>query len=123
MEFDFLNTIFVLSPANCSGKRAGMLLNRAAEFELARRLRESDGVTIGEAFSFMSGLYFRGKLAYANRFARPPAGMDGTLVIAPGHGLIPADTSVTSQQLARLAAVRVDPNEAVYRAPLARACE
>ena len=31
------------------------------------------GAPMGDVFSFMSGLYFRGKLAYARAFATPPA--------------------------------------------------
>src|SRR5947208_10920553 len=64
--------IFLLSPAHCSGKRAGFLLRENARSTLARRLRSTEGATIGEVFTFMSGLYFRGKLAYASTFANPP---------------------------------------------------
>jgi hypothetical protein len=63
--------VFLLSPANASGKRAQLLLREAATFELAERLRNG-GLALGEAFSFISGLYFRGKLAYASAFAAPP---------------------------------------------------
>ena len=66
--------IFLLSPAHCGGKRAELLLNDRASFSLAVRLRSEAGATLGEAFSFLSGLYFRGKLAYADHFARPPEG-------------------------------------------------
>ena len=41
-------------------------------FPLARALRSGEGAPVGEVFSFLSGLYFRGKLAYAEAFARPP---------------------------------------------------
>jgi hypothetical protein len=44
--------------------------------EMARRLRQG-GVPLGELFSFMSGLYFRGKLAYARAFADAPADLLG----------------------------------------------
>src|SRR5215471_14762440 len=64
--------VFLLSPANCSGRRAKMVLSERAQFDLAVRLRSGDGVTIGEVFAFVSGLYFKGKLAYALEFARPP---------------------------------------------------
>ena len=57
---------FLLSPAYAGGRRAQMLLNGRAEFELARRLRAADAVSLGEVFVFLSGLYFRGKLAYDN---------------------------------------------------------
>ena len=63
-----MSSVFLLSPANTAGKRAAILLNPGAEFELAKRLR-NDELTLGEVFSFLSGLYFRGKLAYARKFA------------------------------------------------------
>ena len=69
--------IFLLSPAHCGGKRAGLIFNEAACFALAQRLRQPQGVPIGEAFSFLSGLYFRGKLAYSRAFANPSPGTDG----------------------------------------------
>ena len=81
--------IFLLSPAHCGGKRAAILLNERAEFPLAQRLRSAPGVTLGEAFSFLSGLYFRGKLAYAHRFAHAPAGEPGVQVITTDRGLLP----------------------------------
>jgi hypothetical protein len=59
-----------------------MLLRDEAQFDLAVRLRGDEGATLGETFSFLSGLYFRGKLAYATTFARPPrTGGDGVFVI------------------------------------------
>src|SRR4051812_42437270 len=61
--------LFLLSPANCGGRRASMVMSDRARFELALRLRDH-GAPLGEVFSFMSGLYFRGKLAYARAFAR-----------------------------------------------------
>src|SRR6266481_2595973 len=78
--------IFLLSPANVGGKRAQMLLNPEARFELAQRLRMDAEVSLGEAFAFMSGLYFRGKLAYARAFARPPEGQTGVLIITSKRG-------------------------------------
>ena len=77
--------VFILSPANCSGKRAGILMRPQAEFDLAVRLRTT-GAPIAEIFSFMSGLYFRGKVAYARAFASPPAAVTGVHVIVPGLG-------------------------------------
>jgi hypothetical protein len=112
--------IFLLSPAHCGGKRAKLVMNDRAEFELARRLRESAGAPLGEVFSFVSGLYFRGKLAYAERFARPPADAPGTLVITPHRGLLPPGTSVTLPEMFDFAAVPVEIGEARYRAPLER---
>src|SRR3989442_9273503 len=70
--------VFLLSPANASGERMQMLLRPAAQFDLARRLR-AGGATLGEAFEFTSGLYFRGKLLYARTFARAPEGAPGAM--------------------------------------------
>jgi hypothetical protein len=54
--------IFLLSPAHCGGQRARLLYNERAQFDLARRLRLQT-VPLGEVFSFLSGLCFRGKLS------------------------------------------------------------
>src|SRR5438093_7510572 len=86
--------IFLLSPANCSGKRAGFLLRKTSRSPLAQRLRSGDGASIGEVFTFMSGLYFRGKMAYASAFADPPDGCAGAHVIVPGLGLCPPSTVI-----------------------------
>ena len=94
-----------------------MLLRPGAQFDLARRLR-AGAATLGEAFEFTSGLYFRGKLLYARTFARTPAGVPGILVIAPGAGLVPADVAVDVAQIERLGRVPVDANDRRYREPL-----
>ena len=117
--------IFLLSPANCSGRRAQLLVSPTAAFELARRLRTRRGVPLGEVFSFVSGLYFRGKLAYARRFARPPDPADpvaagGVLVITPNAGLRAADTPVTAASFRAFAAAAIDIGNAAYRQPLER---
>jgi hypothetical protein len=72
--------IFILSPAKTAGQRASMLFSPQARFPLASRLRE-EGLPLWELFSFLSGLYFRGKYAYAKAFARPPKHLPGVLVI------------------------------------------
>ena len=112
--------VFLLSPAHCGGKRAQLLLNERAAFPLAERLRSLDGATIGEAFSFLSGLYFRGKLAYAARFGRPPAGRPGALVITANRGLLPAETVVTLPDLREFGTVDIRADDERYREPLAR---
>lgn len=117
------STIFLLSPANCAGKRAGMLLRAEAQFELARALRSPQGVSIGETFAFMSGLYFRGKLSYAQRFSQPMAASSGALVITPGRGLCPWWQVVTHADLLELAQVEVDAANAAFVAPLCRDAE
>jgi len=117
--------VFLLSPANCGGNRARIVLSDRATFELAGRLRGREGAPIGEVFSFLSGLYFRGKLTYARAFAVPPDPQSavcgsGVLVITPSAGLRSADTLVTREALLRFAAVDVDAADARYRRPLER---
>jgi hypothetical protein len=112
--------VFLLSPANVAGKRANMLLNKEAPFELARRLHTGGTVSLGEAFSFMSGLYFRGKLAYAHAFARPPDGNAGALVITSNRGLVRADKLVSAEELDSFSDVPIDARDERYSRPLIR---
>lgn len=112
--------IFLLSPAHCGGKRAQVLLNERATFPLAVRLRSTPGVTLGEAFSFLSGLYFRGKLAYAERFSRPPGGAPGVQVITTDRGLLTGDAPVDAAELRRFGTVDISQEHPAYRLPLER---
>jgi hypothetical protein len=117
--------IFLLSPANCGGVRAQMVAAPGASFDLAMRLRSSEGAPLGEVFSFVSGLYFRGKLAYAQRFARPPDPDDptvaaGVLVITPSAGLRSAETPLTLDAFHAFARVPIALDNASYREPLVR---
>ena len=112
--------IFLLSPAHCGGERGNLLLREGADFDLARRVRRPPGVALGEVFSFLSGLYFRGKLAYAQAFAVPPAGLTGVYVITPNEGLRPADELVDLARLRRFAQVDIDADDARYHRPLRR---
>jgi hypothetical protein len=115
--------VFLLSPANCSGPRANIVLSERAQFDLAVRLRSGTGVAIGEVFAFISGLYFKGKLAYSLEFARPPepgapvAG-SGALVITPTAGLRPVETRVDAGALRAFAGVDIAANDPRYRGPL-----
>jgi hypothetical protein len=111
--------IFLLSPANASGARAKLILGESARSPLALRLR-SEGVPLGEVFSFISGLYFRGKLAYARAYANPPAGVPGVLVITTSQGLVSSDRVVTLDELRELSSVPVAATESRYRIPLER---
>ena len=113
----------MLSPANASGIRGQMIASERATFALAQQLRSHEGATLGDVFSFVSGLYFRGKLAYARRFARPPDPADpvtagGVLVVTPNAGLRSADTRVTLDSFRAFAHVDVDIRNRAYRAPL-----
>lgn len=114
------STVFLLSPAQCGSERARMLTAKSAKFELAERLRCSEGVSLGEVFAFLSALYFRGKLAYAQEFARPPAGLDGVLVITPGAGLLAARTRIGVEHLRAFADVDIHHANERYVAPLVR---
>jgi hypothetical protein len=100
-----------------------MVMSPAAQFDLARRLRTAEGASLGDIFSFVSGLYFRGKLAYARRFAQPPDPTDsvvagGVLVITPNAGLRSADTPITLASLQAFAAASIDLANPAYRRPL-----
>jgi hypothetical protein len=112
--------VFLVSPADCSGRRALLLQREEARHELARRLRGAEGAELGEVFSFVSSLYFRGKLAYARAFARPPRGAAGVHVITPCDGLLVPETRVRLGDLVRFAGVPIDPSEGRYRRPLLR---
>jgi hypothetical protein len=114
------NRIFLLSPAYAGGKRARMLLSKRAQFDLARRLRSRDRASLGEVFTFLSGLYFRGKLAYANAFACVADNLCGVLVITPTRGLLDARRKVGARHLREFADVDIHENEPRYREPLAR---
>jgi hypothetical protein len=113
--------IFLLSPANLGGIRAGYILGGNADSHLACRLRQN-GVQLGELFTFVSGLYFRGKLAYARAFAMPPSSLSGSFVITATGGLLPPETVVTLARLREFAAGDIDPSDERYRAPLDHHC-
>src|SRR5262245_41882225 len=87
-----MSRVFLLSPAHVGGKRAGYLFNPKADFPLAQRFQRGETVTLGETFSFLSGLYFRGKLTYASRFARVG---DSVRVITTNRGLLAPDVAIT----------------------------
>jgi hypothetical protein len=118
--------IFLLSPASTQGVRARQLTSPRARFDAAQRYRSPEGVTVGEAFTFMSSLYFRGKLAYARHFAAPPPGLalggpdDGVLVIAPGFGLVPPGWRVTPAEMEKLRRTPVDLKSRAYCGPMKR---
>ena len=112
--------IFLLSPAYAGGERARMILSERAEFELARKLRDKQGAPIGEVFAFLSGLYFRGKIAYATVFARSARGIPGVFIITPTRGLVDAATRIHVDDLREFATVNIHENDPRYRAPLER---
>jgi hypothetical protein len=116
-----MSRIFLLSPAHCGGTRAKQVLSPKATFPLAEQLRSQQGAMLGDVFSFVSGLYFRGKLAYARRFAAPedPARC-GVHIITANAGLREPDTLITSSALLAFADGEVDASNPKYRRPLER---
>jgi hypothetical protein len=99
-----LPPVFLLSPARCDGRRAAVLFNPEASFELATRLR-ADPQPIGDVFAFLSGLYFRGKLTYAGAFGRHDPDEPGIYVITTNRGLLTPETPVSLAELQAFAAV------------------
>src|ERR1700751_6322392 len=111
-----MKRIFLLSPAHAGGKRAAMLTSPRATFELALQLQIGPA-SLGDVFAFCSGLYFRGKLAYARHFAEPPEGIPGVQIITAGRGLIAAETLIGTRDLSEFAKVPVDTKESRFTGP------
>src|SRR5215467_12692659 len=120
MEKALGQRIFLLSPAYAGGERARMILRDQAQFPLARKMRSKSGAPIADVFTFLSGLYFRGKIAYANVFARPALGMSGVLVITPTRGLVDARTRIRLDDLREFAEVNIHEDDPRYRMPIER---
>src|SRR5262245_13421578 len=99
--------IFLLSPARIGGARSAMLLREQAEFDVAVRLRQGRA-SIGEVYAFISGLYFRGKLAYVEAFGDVREGVPPAVVMVPGFGLVPPGAVLNTEQLVSTGRVEVD---------------
>lgn len=97
-----------------------MLFNPAAPFELARELRSAEGAAVGDLFSFVSGLYFRGKLAYARVFGRASPGQPAAYVITAGGGLCTPEERVSLSRLQGWAGVSIHHDNPHFTAPLVR---
>jgi len=100
----------------------GLLLSPRANFPLAWQFQKT-GAPLGEVFQFASGLYFRGKLAYARAFGRGPSGGSGALAIVPGRGMLDVEQTITADELRAMADVPVDVGDRRYREPLERDAE
>jgi hypothetical protein len=114
------NTVFLLSPARCGGERGLRLIDGSSPSALARQLQSQSGAPLCEVFTFLSALYFRGKLAYARAFARPPQALRGVFIITSGAGLLHEAEAVTAEQLAGFAALAVDHRDPRFVEPLLR---
>jgi hypothetical protein len=76
---------------------------------------------LAEVFSFVSGLYFKGKLTYARAFENPPSAVtSGIHIITPSDGLCSPELMITLEDLQAFAGVPIEAGEALYRVPLER---
>jgi len=105
--------IFLLSPAKAGGRRYSILTSDKANFELALKFR-AGSATLGEIYSFISGLYFRGKMAYSAAFGAAQRQSSSVLVIVPGLGLLPPATVFSPEQLQATAKIDVDEDNPVH---------
>lgn len=112
--------VFLLSPARSDGERAKLLIDPDGRSSLAIQLRDPDGAQLGEVFSFLSSLYFRGKLTYARAFANPPEGASSALVITADRGLVPPETVVRREDLVAFSSVDIAGGDERYLGPLRR---
>lgn len=94
------------------------MLRPQARSDLADRLR-GQGAPLADVFTFLSGLYFRGKLAYASFFADPPGSCPGVLVITPCWGLLTPETILRAEDLRLFQRTDIRKEEDAYTLPLA----
>jgi hypothetical protein len=87
---------------------------------------------LGDVFSFLSGLYFRGKLAYASAFGQRAASDEAsagssssghTFVITTDRGLLAPDTRVRRRDLVAFAGIDIAKGGSRFRNPLRRDAE
>lgn len=97
-----------------------MVMNPKAEFAIARELRSPEGAALGAVFSFVSGLYFRGKLTYASMFGAAAVGVPSAHVICAGGGLCTLDERVSLGRLQGWAGVAIDETNPHFTVPLIR---
>jgi len=118
-----MDQVFLLSPARCDGARAQLLLNPSAAFDLAERLRGDAGAPLGEVFSFLSGLYFRGKIAYASAFAKRTSVAPASWIITTDRGLVSPQHAVRREDLVAFSRVDIATGDPRYVTPLRRDAE
>jgi hypothetical protein len=101
-----MTTVFLISPARCSGRRAEMLVASRSS-ELGQQLH-AGGAPLGDVFAWLSALYFRGKLTYARRFGSPLACLSGSLVMAPGLGLRDGNALISADDLRAMGTIDIE---------------
>lgn len=87
------------------------------------QLRSVEGATIGEVFTFLSGLYFRGKLTYARAHASRSGGPAGTAeirIITTNRGLVTPEEPVGPDDLEEFACTDLAEAGASFERPLMR---
>ncbi len=115
--------VFLLSPANCAGRRATQVMAPTAKSRSPARCDRRTELRSAICSAYMSGLYFRGKLTYARRFARPaepdnPVVGSGIHIITANAGLRSPDTLVTRAAVQAFGKGDIDADNARYRRPL-----
>ncbi|MDB6114691.1 MAG: hypothetical protein JWQ62_1636 [Lacunisphaera sp.] len=110
--------LFLLSPAHMGGLRAKLLLNPKAPFPLAREFRRH-GLPLADVFTFTSGLYFRGKITYANHFAHA-IHRDIVRVITSNAGLVDPREVVGPGHVAAYGETEIAVTDPKYHEPLRR---
>lgn len=105
-----MSTVFLLSPARCNGPRADLLARSRSP--MGSDLRAA-GARLGDVFTWLSALYFRGKLTYARTFAPRR-----TFIMAPGVGLQPPHARIRAADLRTMGAIAIE--SSAFVAPLRR---
>jgi hypothetical protein len=96
------------------------MLVSSTRAELGKRLR-ARGATLGEVMAWLSALYFRGKLTYAQHFGAAPHALPGSLVMAPGMGLRPPEWPLSVDDLRAMG--KIDIETSAFVQPLRRDAE
>ena len=112
--------MFLISPVRLSGRRGALLVEPQSSFDVAERLRSPGGISVEDVFSFVSGLYFRGKATYAKTFGRAPAGRENALVITAGGGLRALHASVSLEDIRRWRQASIHEDNPHFAVPLLR---
>ena len=99
------------APGGCSGRTADPIW---------RNVSAGPARALGDVFSFLSALYFRGKLAYAQAFSCPPSDCPGIFIVTPTAGLVPHDTLIRLPKLRGFSRVPIHVKNRLYYSSLRR---